>query len=184
MNLSIWLRVKGNQVTIFLGTPSPPPLRNLTGFRYKTATIHSRMLFGSCAGSRVLGRAGLGGWLGLKCYLALGGGVGGGRGDVLVRLVCQDSCACTRFLRMRNTLVHAQHSFACTGGARDQCRDPNKALAQAGPPSLFVGSRPWSLAPPVHAQECCACTRTLCMHKNRLCRHNSCVDTRILFAVT
>ena len=25
---------------------------------------------------------------------------------------------------------------------------------------------PWALAPPVHAQECCACTRVLCMDKN------------------
>ena len=33
-----------------------------------------------CASSQVLGRAGLGGWLGLKCYLAWGGEVGGGEG--------------------------------------------------------------------------------------------------------
>ena len=40
----------------------------------------------------------------------------------------QDSCACTRFLCMHNTLVHAQHSCACTGGARAQGRDPKRAL--------------------------------------------------------
>ena len=27
MNLSVWLRVKGNQVTIFLGTPLPPSVK-------------------------------------------------------------------------------------------------------------------------------------------------------------
>ena len=77
----------------------------------------------------------------------------------------QDSCACTRFLCMHNTLVHAQHSCACTGGARDQGRDP-KQISRPGPdPRLFFC---WVLAlvPPVHAQECCECTRTLCMHKN------------------
>ena len=43
------------------------------------------------------------------------------------------SCACTRFLCMHNTLVHAQHSCACTGGARAQGPDPKRALAQARP---------------------------------------------------
>jgi len=33
-------------------------------------------------GSRVLGRAGLGGWLGLKCSLVWGGGARGGGGDL------------------------------------------------------------------------------------------------------
>jgi len=40
------------------------------------------LLAQGCASSRVLGRAGLGGWLGLKWYLAWGGGVGGGLGAV------------------------------------------------------------------------------------------------------
>ena len=46
------------------------------------------------------------------------------------------------------TFIFIFISCACTGGGR-----------------FFVGSWPWSLAPPVHAQECCACTRVLCMHK-------------------
>ena len=81
--------------------------------------------------------------------------------------VCQDSCACTRFLCMHNTLVHAQHFCACTGGAWDQGRDPKKSSRGSGPGRLlFLGTKPWALAPPVHAQECCACTGILCMHKN------------------
>ena len=53
---------------------------------------------------------------------------------------CQDPCACTRFWCMRNTLVHAQRSCACTGPgnpmARDQARGqgpglgPKKAAVQ------------------------------------------------------
>ena len=65
----------------------------------------------------------------------------------------QGSCACTRFLFMHNTLVHAQHSCACTGGARAQGPDPKRALAQAGAPAIFLGQNL------VHAQESCACTR-------------------------
>ena len=30
---------------------------------------------------------------------------------------------------------------------------------------------------PVHAQECCACTRVLCMHKNLVHAQEPCVDT-------
>ena len=84
----------------------------------------------------------------------------------------QDSCACPRFLCMHNTLVHAQHSCACTGGARAQGGYPKRALAQAGPPALFLGPGlgPWPLQcmhkSVAHAQECCACTIILCMHKN------------------
>ena len=57
--------------------------------------------------------------------------------------VCQDSCACTRFLCMHNTLVHAQHSCACTGGAR--AAGPKKRRPRAGPPALFLGPGlgPW-----------------------------------------
>ena len=78
--------------------------------------------------------------------------------------VYQHSCACTRFLCMHNTLVHAQHSCACTGGARAQGQDPTKKIRRVRP-----GGRRfccWVLAPTVHAQECNACTRMLCMHKN------------------
>ena len=81
-------------------------------------------------------------------------------------LSTQDSCACTRFLCMHYTLVRAQHSCACTGGARDQGRDPTKSAGGPAWASVLFGSPPWSLAPPVHAQECCACTRVLCMRKN------------------
>ena len=60
--------------------------------------------------------------------------------------VCQDSCACTRFFCMHNTLVHAQRFVLG--------------------PSLG----PWPLQcmhkSVANAQECCACTRILCMHKN------------------
>ena len=82
--------------------------------------------------------------------------------------VYQHSCACTRFLCMHNTLVHAQHSCACTARARAQGQDPTKKRPRVRPGGgrYFVGSWPWALAPPVHAQECCACTRVLCMHKN------------------
>ena len=71
-------------------------------------------------------------------------------------------------------LVHAQHSCACTTLLCMHWRGqgprpgPNKKAAapRAGPGGrFFVGSWPWALAPPVHAQECCACTRVLCMHK-------------------
>ena len=84
----------------------------------------------------------------------------------------QDSCACTRFLCMHNTLVHAQHSCACTGNdqglGRSQALDPRPFWV----PGLVPG--PWLVPWPlgslaqcvVHAQECCACTRILCMHKN------------------
>ena len=77
------------------------------------------------------------------------------------------------FLCMHNSLVHAHHSCACTGGARDQGRDPTKSAA--GParggvlfwvPALVPGPPQCILKSVVHAQECCACTRILCMHKN------------------
>ena len=59
-------------------------------------------------------------------------------------------------------LVHAQESGACTKRKRPR----------AGPTALFLRPRhgPWPLQcmhkSVVHAQECCACTRILCMHKN------------------
>ena len=49
------------------------------------------------------------------------------------------------FLCMHNTLVHAQHSCACTGGARAQGRDPNKKQ-----PRVRAGAMHKNL---VHAQE-------------------------------
>ena len=79
----------------------------------------------------------------------------------------------SRFLCMHKILVHAQNSCACTTllcmhwRGQGPTPGPNKKAA-AGPARggcFFVGSR-WSLAPPVHAQECCACTKVLCMHKN------------------
>ena len=39
-------------------------------------------------------------------------------------------CACTRFSCMHNTLVHAQHSCACTGGARAQGQGPRPGYYQ------------------------------------------------------
>ena len=81
------------------------------------------------------------------------------------------------FLCMHKILVHAQHSCACTTLLcmhwRDQGPRPGpKTKTAAGRAVFCFGSRPWSLAPPVHAQECCAyteccaCTRILCMRKN------------------
>ena len=91
----------------------------------------------------------------------------------VTREYAQDSCACTRFLCMHNTLVHAQHSCACTGGARDQGQDPKKTAAPGRTRGCFVlgpGRVPWPLQcmhkSVAHAQECCACTRILRMHKN------------------
>ena len=101
-----------------------------------------------------------------KCFRAI----------FIIMLVCKNKrvyCACTRFLCMQKILVHAQHSCACTGGARDQGRDQqNNAAGPARGGCFFVGSGlgPWPLQcmhkSAVHAQECCACTRILCMHKN------------------
>ena len=89
------------------------------------------------------------------------------------------------FLCMHNTLVHAQLSCACTGGARDQTWDPKRPRPRAWDrPSCLFGSQAWSLAPAVHAQECCACTRVLCMHKNLVHAQESCACTRILTFLT
>ena len=80
---------------------------------------------------------------------------------------------CTRFLCMHNTLVHAQHSCACTGpgnpGARDQARGQGPGLGPkkaAGPvpgpgPLPFWVPGPWVPWPR-------ACTRVLCLHKRSL----------------
>ena len=43
-----------------------------------------------CASCRVLGRAGLGGWLGLKCYLAWGGAIGNTIGNSIKKLSQRD----------------------------------------------------------------------------------------------
>ena len=108
----------------------------------------------------------------------------------------QDPCACTRFLCMHNSLVHAQHSCACTGGATAQGPDPKRALGVRPGPALFLGPGlgPWPLQcmhkSVVHAQECCACTRILCMHKDLdifdkfLTQEISCVDTIYFFILT
>ena len=78
-------------------------------------------------------------------------------------------------------LVHAQHSCACTTLLCMHWRGqgprpgPNKKAAapRAGPAAAFClgpGLGLWPLQcthkSVVHAQECCACTRILCMHKN------------------
>ena len=80
------------------------------------------------------------------------------------------SCACTGFLCMHNTLVHAQHSCACTGEARDQGRDPKKAAAPGQTRGCFL------LGPSS------ACTRVLCMHKSVVHAQESCACTRILIS--
>ena len=72
-----------------------------------------------------------------------------------------DSCACTRFLCMHNTLVHAQHSCACTGGARAQGRDPKKS-SRPGPDLRQC----FCWVPALGPGPSSACTRVLCMHKN------------------
>ena len=75
----------------------------------------------------------------------------------------QDSCACTRFLCMHNTLVHAQHSCACTGGARAQGQDPKRALAQAGPQ---IPNFSWYVL--VRLFHLCI-IHLLCLHNNKYC---------------
>ena len=83
-------------------------------------------------------------------------------------------CAWARFLCMHKILVHAQHSCACTTLLcihwRGQGPRPGPKQKTAGPGRTYscflFGSQPWSLAPPMHGPECCACTRVLCMHKN------------------
>ena len=66
----------------------------------------------------------------------------------------QDSCACTTLLCMHNTLVHAQEPGL----------GPKKGAVQG----LGPAQRPFWVPGlvPVHAQECRACTRILCMHRN------------------
>ena len=77
------------------------------------------------------------------------------------------------FLCMHKILVHAQHSCACTTLlCMHWRRDPKRTLGVRPGPALFLGPGlgPWPLQcmhkRVVHAQECCACTRILCMHKN------------------
>ncbi len=64
--------------------------------------------------------------------------------------VCQDSCACTRFLCMHKILVHAQHSCACTTLL---CMHWRGQGPRPGPKK----KQPPRVGP---------CTRILCMHKN------------------
>ena len=92
---------------------------------------------------------------------------------------------CTRFLCMHKILVHAQHSCACTtllcmhNALVHALEEPGTKVgtqqksAGSGPGRLlFLGP---GLGPlplqcmhksVVHAQERCACTRILCMHKD------------------
>ena len=63
---------------------------------------------------------------------------------------------------MHKSLVHAQDSCACTTllcmhwKGQGPRLGPKKSAGGPAWASAFFGSRPWSLAPPVHAQECCA----------------------------
>ena len=78
----------------------------------------------------------------------------------------QGSCACTTLLGMQNTLVHALEGPGTKAGTQQ------KALGVRPGPAFVLGPGlgPWPLQcmhkRVVHAQECCACTRILCMHKN------------------
>ena len=69
------------------------------------------------------------------------------------------------------SLVHAQHSCACSGPETPGARDPKKARSRARDrPSAFFGSLAPGVPGPEHAQECCACTRDLlCIHKRFFC---------------
>ena len=89
-------------------------------------------------------------------------------------------CSGPRFLFMHKILVHAQHSCACTTLLcmhwRGQGRRPGPnrkaaaCLSRGGCFFLGHGLGPWPLQcmhkGVMHAQECCACTRILCMHRN------------------
>ena len=97
------------------------------------------------------------------------------------------------FLCMHKILAHAQHSCACTTllcmhwmgqgprpGPKPKNRPPGRTRR-----CFFVGSWPWALAPPVHAQECCACTKSVvhaqesCACTRILCMHNILFDSYI-----
>ena len=80
----------------------------------------------------------------------------------------QDSCACPTLLCMHNALVHALEGPGTKAGTQ------KKAAAGLARGSCFCCWVPalgfWPLQcihkSVVHAQECCACTRILCLHKN------------------
>ena len=90
---------------------------------------------------------------------------------IKVLVHAQDSCACTTHLCMHNTLVHALKGRGRKAGTQKKTA---AGPARGGCFSLGPGLGPWPLQcmhkTVVHAQECCACTRILCMHKK------SCVD--------
>ena len=71
----------------------------------------------------------------------------------------------------KRSLVHAQHSCACSGPGSPGARDPKKALGRSRAlDRAFVGSQAPGVPGPEHAQECCACTRDLlCIHKRFFC---------------
>ena len=68
---------------------------------------------------------------------------------------------------MHNTLVHALEG---PGPKAETQKKAAAGPAQAADFLLGPGFGPWPLQcmhkSVVHAQECCACTRILCMHKN------------------
>ena len=63
----------------------------------------------------------------------------------------------------KRSLVHAQHSCACSGPGNPGDKDPKRPRSRAWDrPSCLFGAE--------HAQECCACTRDLlCIHKRFCC---------------
>ena len=75
---------------------------------------------------------------------------------------------------MHNTLVHAQHSCACTGGARAQGQDPQENARGSGP-----GAGDFLLVPALGPGPCSACTRVMCMHSTGvLCMHKNLVHAQ------
>ena len=75
----------------------------------------------------------------------------------------------------KRSLVHAQHSRACSGPGNPGARDPKRQLgrSQALDRCLF-GSLAPGVPGPGHAQECCACTRDLlCIHNRSFCVYTS-----------
>ena len=89
-------------------------------------------------------------------------------------MYAQDSCACTRFLCMHNTLVHALEGPGPKAGTqKKERRGPARGGALFWVPALGPG-------PSSACTRVCACTRVLCMHKNLVHAQEFCACTRIL----